>query len=126
MLEPPAAGFVERYSSFYRSLVYFVGMRAAAQLRRRRDAARSRARARAARGHRIDASAAGIPLLVVSAGEPWLDDLPHARHIDVAPALARAGEPVEFAHDPHWNVAGHRIVAAEVAAALRPPTSASP
>lgn len=119
VLRPPAAGFVERHSSFYRSLVYFAGMRLAVPLDdeatgRGRDLVRRLLATMAAETH-----AAGSRFLLVVEDAPWLADLPGA--IDVGPALAASAEPVVFASDPHWNAAGHRAVAGAVTAALRPP-----
>lgn len=117
VLVPPAAGPLERWSSFYRSLVYFVGRRTATPLDAPATAAGRDLVRRLLAAMAADTRAAGARFVLVVADQPWLGDVPGV--VDVGPALAASGVPVVFAGDPHWNAAGHRVVAATLAAALR-------
>ncbi len=132
-LAPPGASVLERSSSFYRSLRYFLAQRFTPPM-----TAAETAQGRALVARLLDAMAhethaMGVPLVVVSADAPWLHDglreRPGVIAIDVGPALAAAAVrdgPVLFASDPHWNAHGHRIVAAAVAAALTPVVTSPP
>jgi lysophospholipase L1-like esterase len=73
----------------------------------------------------LDVLDTGGRLLVVVQDEPWLleriSDLHGVALLDVGPTLARAAatEPIDYAHDPHWNARGHAVVADSIATAIR-------
>jgi len=64
-------------------------------------------------------------LVIVHVGAEWIETgfarPPNAFLLDVQPALtaAEALGPVVFAHDPHWNARGHRVVAEAIAAFVK-------
>lgn len=123
---PPRPSFLERRSVLYHS---------AASLLARHEEPPTPAEAAAARRLAIrlvaamagETRRAGGTFALVHSDEPWLGRAfdgagGAALVIDVGPAFARARReqgPVGFAADPHWNRLGHRVVAAEVARALR-------
>ncbi|MCP3957968.1 MAG: hypothetical protein GY719_08960 [bacterium] len=114
---------LERYSSLYRSLRYFLSRRSSAPLEGERL---TQARALVRRlicSMAEDSRQAGARFLVVYAGERWLGQAlaeDGIEAIDVGEPLQRADdeEPVTFQGDPHWNAHGHRVVAASIGAAL--------
>ena len=116
----------ERWSHLYRSVLRHASERMQEPLDESQVAAGRRLVLRLWEEMAARCASAGAALFVVHGDAPWIAEAigakPSAvRFVDVSHALADASrdEPVVFAHDPHWNARGHRVVAHAVAEHLR-------
>lgn len=121
---PPRVSFFERHSALYHSASSFLARYEAPPTAAQRSAAQDLI-ARLVLAMDEASRRAGARFALVYYDEPWLRRSLEGHgvlQIDWGPALARArreGGPALFAPDGHWTRHGNRLVAREIARALR-------
>ncbi len=119
-----SATFLNRHSQLYPSLRSYLETRDNAT--RQNDPEARRMISLLVRRMAREARAAGARFVVVSDGTSWLAEAtkaePGAIYVELHEAFDRAikdGAALSFPHDPHWTPVAHRIVAEDIAAAVR-------